>query len=110
MQLKQVRRIDSETLDVSWADGHVGPVPLRILRDACPCAGCKGETVLLRSFIPEPQDTSVPGRYELRKAEMVGNYGMKFVWGDGHGDGIYTLALLRSLCHCPSCGGKSNQE
>ena len=110
MQLKQLRRLDSGALELSWGDGHSGPVTLQSLRDACPCAGCKGETVLLRSFTPAAPDTGVPGRYELRKAEMVGNYGMKFQWGDGHSDGIFTFEQLRRLCECPACQENKGDE
>jgi ATP-binding protein involved in chromosome partitioning len=28
---------------------------------------------------------------------LVGAYGLKVVWSDGHGTGIYTFAHLRSL-------------
>ena len=65
-----------------WDDGHTGPVSLRRLRDACPCAGCMGETVLLRTFTPPPRDTSAPGRYELKGAVPVGNYALQFRWAD----------------------------
>jgi DUF971 family protein len=100
------RRIDSTTVSLSWDDGHNGPVPLTLLRDACPCAGCKGETILLESYRPPEPDKMTPGRYELKGAEPVGNYGMKLVWGDGHGEGIYTWEHLRSLCSCESCLSK----
>lgn len=76
---------------------------LERLRDACPCAGCKGETVLLQRFEAPPQDRTTPGRYTLEKAIPVGNYAMQFVWGDGHADGIYTLEQLRALCSCARC-------
>jgi len=88
---------------MSWDDGHAGPVSLRRLRDACPCAGCMGETVLLRTYTPPPKDTRTPGRYDLKAAAAVGHYALQFRWGDGHGEGIFTWELLRALCECPSC-------
>ena len=100
---------------VRWSDDHEGRISLRSLRDSCPCAGCKGETVLLRSYVPPEADKAVPGRYELKDASTVGNYALKLVWGDGHEMGIYTWEHIRSLCECDIClslrgGSKNDQE
>jgi DUF971 family protein len=88
---------------VSWSDGHQSRITLRTLRDQCPCAGCKGETVLLRTYTPPEADKSVPGRYDLKGVEPVGNYALKLTWGDGHAMGMYTWEQLRSLCECEAC-------
>ena len=88
---------------MTWDDAHAGGVSLRSLRDACPCAGCMGETVLLKTYAPPDRDITAPGRYELKGAAAVGNYGMQLTWGDGHGEGIYTWELLRGLCECGEC-------
>ncbi len=74
-----------------------------MLRDACPCAGCKGETVLFQTYVPSPVDENAPGRYVLKGAESIGNYAMRFIWEDGHAEGIYTWEHLRSLCECEDC-------
>ena len=103
MELKQLRRHNDRTLILLWQDGHEGPVTLDRLRDACPCAGCKGETVLLRRFDAPEADKSTPGRYTLVGATPVGNYALQFTWGDGHAEGIYTLEQLRALCSCARC-------
>jgi DUF971 family protein len=39
----------------------------------------------------------------LERVEQVGSYALQFVWGDGHGTGIYTWAMLRDACPCPLC-------
>lgn len=103
MHLTEFKQQQSGEIRMVWDDGHTGPVSLRRLRDACPCAGCMGETVLLRTFTPPPRDTSAPGRYELKGAVPVGNYALQFRWADGHGEGIFTWELLRGLCECPVC-------
>ena len=103
MHLTQFKQQPDGTILMSWDDGHAGPVSLRRLRDACPCAGCMGETVLLRTYTPPPKDTRTPGRYDLKAAAAVGHYALQFRWGDGHGEGIFTWELLRALCECPSC-------
>jgi len=93
-------------VELAWADGHCGPVSLENLRDSCPCAECKGEKVLFREYVPGPVDKSIPGRNELGSVEVVGGYAVRFSWKDGHGTGLYTWELLRSLCECDVCKRK----
>jgi DUF971 family protein len=103
MQLKRLQRSSESAVSLHWDDGHVGITSLRTLRDACPCAGCKGETVLFQTYDPPPVDKETPGRYTLQAAEAIGNYAMRFSWQDGHQEGIYTWEYLRSLCECDEC-------
>lgn len=103
MKLKSLKRDGSDKIFLQWEDGHEGTVALESLRDACPCAECRGETVLLRQYTPRPAATDTPGRYDLNSATIVGNYAMQFSWGDRHTLGIYTWELLRSLCECKNC-------
>jgi DUF971 family protein len=93
-----------ERLALLWDDGHQGLIPLRSLRDQCPCAGCQGETVLLKSYKPEPTPDK-PGKYKVVGAQQVGSYALSVSWADGHQTGIYTWETLRALCECPSCLG-----
>lgn len=103
MRVIQVKQTGKEELFLAWDDGHAGRVTLRTLRDACPCAGCAGETVLFRSYVPPPPEVDTPGRYDLKGAQMVGSYALQFTWGDGHDLGIYVWEHLRGLCECASC-------
>lgn len=103
MQLKGFRQVSSTSVSLVWDDGHVSPIALRTLRDSCPCASCMGEQVLLHAYVPPPADTSVPGRYDLKGAAAIGNYALKFSWGDGHDLGIYSWEHLRALCECEEC-------
>ena len=93
---------DPETLTIDWSDGHTGVLPLRFLRDECPCAGCKGETILFESYAP-PAQPELPGKYTLASAEPVGHYALQLSWGDGHATGMYTWESLRSICQCELC-------
>jgi DUF971 family protein len=95
---------------ILWDDGHEGTVSLTSLREKCPCAGCQGETVLLRTYVPPEPDRATPGRYELQGAEQVGSYALKLRWGDGHGEGLYTWPYLRSLCECAACSQDRDVE
>jgi DUF971 family protein len=103
MYLKKFKRTGTERVDLTWDDGHAGQVSLQTLRDACPCAGCTGETVLLHHYAPVPEADPSPLKYSLAGASTVGSYAMQLQWGDGHSTGIYTWEHLRSLCECPKC-------
>jgi len=103
LQLKRLQRLASGQILLEWDDGHKGMTSLAMLRDACPCAGCKGETVLFQTYAPSLADRAAAGRYVLKGAEAIGNYAMRFSWDDGHQEGIYTWEHLRSLCECDEC-------
>jgi DUF971 family protein len=91
-----------QELSILWDDEHAGIISLQTLRDCCPCAGCQGETVLLKTYIPEPQP-HLPGRYNLVGIQQVGHYAIQISWGDHHSTGIYTWEYLRNLCECSEC-------
>ena len=82
---------------IRWDDGVESFIPLSKLRDACPCAGCNGESDLFGrkslGTISLKQDTS----YQLRGHRPMGHYAVQFTWADGHDAGIYALELLREL-------------
>jgi DUF971 family protein len=92
----QISLPNPDELSLKWGDGTVTRIPIRLLRDECPCASCQGETVLLRTFKPAEQP-ELPGKYVLKGAQQVGNYALQVYWGDGHQTGIYTWEKLRSL-------------
>jgi len=93
----KITRSGSGDLTVEWNDGYKGIIRLKTLRDHCPCAGCQGETVLLKTYKPEPLP-DMPGKYDLRGMQQVGSYALQVTWGDGHATGLYTWERLRSLC------------
>ena len=92
-------------LEITWGDGHHALYPHEVLRGYCPCAGCQGHSGTIQ-FIPggEIEARLVPGGdLDLREIEQVGNYALRFVWGDRHETGIYTFRYLRALCQCNEC-------
>ncbi|MGA9116579.1 MAG: DUF971 domain-containing protein [Bacteroidota bacterium] len=97
MKIVRIRQESDDRILVEWDDGRKGWIPLETLRNACPCAGCAGETVLLRKSEPRPQDFSAPGRYQLRALEPVGNYALRPAWGDGHHEGLFTWEQMQLL-------------
>ena len=84
-------------LALKLSDGSDLFVYLDDLRKACPCAGCSGETdVFGNTYIGENKKL-VLDAFKVVKYSFVGLYGVRFFWGDGHRDGIYTFDLLKSL-------------
>ena len=87
-------------LRITWDDaGHVGHVPARALRLACPCAACVEEM----TGRPLLDPASVPPDVSPAQVALVGAYGIRIRWSDGHATGIYTFDLLRGLCPCERC-------
>ena len=85
---------------VTWHDGRKCAYPLNNLREACPCAECRGgHENMGRSHDPDHILTLTPSRsYGLENVELVGNYALQFFWDDGHHAGIFTWEYLYRLC------------
>lgn len=89
-----------EGLLIEWEpSGHQGFFPARDLRLACPCAGCVEEMTGRALLDPE----TVPADVHPVSVALVGGYGIRIQWSDGHGTGIYTFERLRAACPCPRC-------
>lgn len=97
MSPTRIARDGNSALSVTWPDGRVDTLPLSYLRDECPCAGCKGETILGKTYMPTVPIPIVQSSYELVAIEPVGSYGVQVRWGDGHATGIYAWEYLRLL-------------
>lgn len=82
---------------VQWSNGEGGMVPLKKLRDHCPCAGCVGETDVFGNVYHGLQKKKTADSYRLVALERVGYYGLRPTWGDGHDSGIFTGDLLKTL-------------
>lgn len=87
-------------LRITWQDGRVCAYPLNNLREACPCAECRGgHDKMGREHDPANILVLTPARsYRVEQVELVGNYALQFFWDDGHHAGIYTWDFLRRLC------------
>ncbi|CAN5695509.1 DUF971 domain-containing protein [soil metagenome] len=89
-----------EGLLIEWdTAGHRAWYPARALRLACPCAACVDEM----SGRPLLDPASVPGDIRPVSLALVGAYGLKVDWSDGHGTGIYTFERLLASCPCDGC-------
>ena len=93
----QIKLLDKEKLFIKWDDDHESILSLKYLRDECPCAVCKGETVLLKTFRPPKPVIVTPEMYIVKNIETVGEYAIQITWKDGHNTGIYSWDYLNQL-------------
>jgi DUF971 family protein len=100
-------KIDDGFLKLTWDDDSSDLISLNYLRDECPCANCKGETILLKTMRPARQNKNAPGRYDITKIDVVGGYAIKISWKDGHDTGIYSWQYLKTLAE-DEASGKSH--
>jgi DUF971 family protein len=90
---KAIRR-RSDGLEIDWGTGGgVAFLPARALRLACPCAGCVDE--MTHRAILDP--ANVPDDVRPDRIELVGAYGLRIYWSDGHATGIYTFDMLKDV-------------
>jgi DUF971 family protein len=105
---KRISQPSDTELAFAWADGSECVLTLQYLRDECPCANCKGETILGRVYKPVKLQTFSAGMYELVGIEAVGSYAFQIKWKDGHTTGIYSWEYLQLLCE--QAARKNEQE
>lgn len=87
-------------LRIAWAaEGHEALYPARELRLACRCAACVEEM----SGRPLLDPATVPADVRPESVALVGAYGLRIRWSDGHDTGIYTFEQLRAACPCDAC-------
>jgi ATP-binding protein involved in chromosome partitioning len=94
-----INRSDQGLLFEWDAQGHQGFFPARQLRLACPCAACVEEM----TGRPLLNPARVAEDIAPRSLALVGAYGIRVDWSDGHKTGIYTFDRLRATCPCPRC-------
>ncbi len=98
MKPKQIKIENKEILLINWDDNKTeSRINLKYLRDECPCANCKGETVLLKTYRPPKAQTNNPEMYKIKNIETVGGYAIQLSWKDGHNTGIYSWEYLLHL-------------
>ena len=98
------RRDDGLLIDWDGA-GHRALYPARWLRLACACAECVEEMSGRRLLVPE----RVPADIRPLAVALVGGYGLRVEWSDGHNTGIYTFERLRQDCPCPRCAARKDR-
>jgi DUF971 family protein len=97
MKPKQIKISDKNKLSLRWNDDALSIISLKYLRDECPCATCKGETILFKTFRPPKPTLMSPEMYKIKSIDVVGEYAIQIVWKDGHNTGIYSWEYLKTL-------------
>jgi DUF971 family protein len=110
MKPKKLQIIDKKSLFIKWNDDSESTVELKYLRDQCPCASCKGETILFKTIRPPSITVKNASMYELVDLQLVGGYAVQIRWKDGHSTGIYTYNYLRTLSEDTDKDGDHNYK
>lgn len=97
MSPKQVKIFKKDNLRITWEDSTETILLLKYMRDECPCAGCKGETILLKTYRPSAPTVVTPEMYQVKNIEVVGDYAIQVTWKDGHNTGIYSWNYIKQL-------------
>lgn len=97
MNPKSIKVKDKKYINIVWEDGSESQLLLKYMRDQCPCATCKGETVLLKTYRPPAKTIITPEMYQVKNIETVGGYAIQITWADGHNTGIYSWDYLMEL-------------
>jgi DUF971 family protein len=93
IRVKNIWQHDPRTLGIEWTDDKKSLFDVVDLRRRCPCAVCVDEWTNQRILKPE----QVSDEIRPTKISSVGRYALKIEFNDGHGTGIYTFEMLRSL-------------
>jgi DUF971 family protein len=86
---------------IVWADGHESLYQTGALRRSCPCAGCSGE--MGRPGSADASTALSRQQTTLVDVQPLNRFGLQLIWADGHDDGLFSYALLRTLCPCDAC-------
>lgn len=81
---------DNGRLVITWDNEKKLQYPWDRLRNACPCAGCRGHSP---GEVPAPNVVGVG----LLLISEVGSYALRFDFSDGHNTGIYTWSYLYEI-------------
>lgn len=83
----------SAALRITWMDDLATHYPFVALRGECCCAGCVDEHTGERILDP----ATIASDITIDNMQLVGNYGLRIHWSDGHNTGLYTWMRLRDL-------------
>jgi DUF971 family protein len=77
---------------IVWDEGDEDRWTARGLRLRCTCASCVHEFTGEKLLDP----ATVPADLRVSSMELVGNYGIRITYSDGHGTGIYRFDQLHA--------------
>ncbi|MBK6679551.1 MAG: DUF971 domain-containing protein [Ignavibacteriales bacterium] len=96
MKPKQIK-INGGKIHFEWSEGIKRSFDLKYFREECPCANCKGETILYTTFKPQKITIEKPEMYKIAAIAPVGDYAIQIRWKDGHDTGIYSWTYIDML-------------
>lgn len=93
--------LDETELVLEWGDGETTRHSLEALRRNCPCAVCRDARDGAGSSQVDDELAVLSGdaataTAAARSFELVGRYGLRLNWADGHSHGIYVVEQLRA--------------
>lgn len=95
----EIARTAAREVTVTWEDGHQSVYSTPYLREICGCAQCVDEWTGITRIVPGSIATTI----DIVEADHVGGYAVRFIFTDGHSDGIYSWRRLREYCPCSQC-------
>ena len=88
----------NDMLIFKWGDDFESYIPLKTLREKCPCANCEGEKDVFGNIYRVNIKANSKESFLLNGIQPVGYYALRPFWQDGHHSGIYSFEFLRTLC------------
>jgi DUF971 family protein len=106
---KEIKRLESMGLRVTWQDGTINELSSEVLRRGCPCAECRelrGDDSHAKPLTGKKRSltivqNTIDQELSLQEIWGVGQYAIGLRWADGHSSGIYTFRYLRELGDAP---------
>ena len=83
-------------LEITWSDDRETVYGYEFLRWNCRCAACIGEGGY-KGMLAEMTELRPEQHRAITAMELVGTYGIRPTWSDGHNSGIYMFDRLRTL-------------
>ena len=83
-------------LEITWSDDRETVYGYEFLRWNCRCAACIGEGGY-KGMLAEMTELRPEQYRAITAMELVGTYGIRPAWSDGHNSGIYMFDRLRTL-------------
>ncbi len=95
----ELKRLDDQTLLITWSDGQRKRYAVSDLRKSCPCVMCRNER---KAAEHAPQQLTILAPTELAplkidRMALAGNYAYRITFSDGHNTGLFTFEHLRQL-------------
>lgn len=86
-------------LTIQWGDGTTSYYAIAYLRKMSPSADVRQlrEEMAKNPLTVLPSNPRPAGAMVATNAELVGNYGLRIFFSDGHHTGIYTWSYLREI-------------